>query len=235
VIEGYRKPPDRCPNAAAAQPSSEQKSPSGIAVHSTPSLGHLGCAAAVGRKLVPPCSAWRFRGGETSMARGHSRQSARARPSLEYLVKARSLGYAQLMTTSDAASRPLRLIPTGKCWCGCDQDTARGAFFLQGHDKRAEAALVAIEYHGSVAELLHRHGYGPGRPITRDAVSEGVWSECTYCGFAGGSVSVRAHLQKHHPVDRLTGAQIAAELDALERSPRKGMATTREIELLGRK
>ena len=138
------------------------------------------------------------------------------------------------MRASETSSQALRLIPTGKCWCGCEQDTARGAFFLQGHDKRAEAALVAIEYHGSIAELLHRHGYGPGRPIIRDAVSEGVWSGCPYCGYAGAAASVKAHLQQDHPVDQLTRTQVAAELDALERNPRKGMATTREIQLLGR-
>lgn len=54
-----------------------------------------------------------------------------------------------------------RLIPTGECWCGCGEETRRGSFFLPGHDKVAESAVVAIEY-GGVAQLLDRHGYGPG-------------------------------------------------------------------------
>lgn len=29
-----------------------------------------------------------------------------------------------------------------------------------GHDKIAEAALMALKYHGSVAQLLHAHGFG---------------------------------------------------------------------------
>lgn len=138
------------------------------------------------------------------------------------------------MSDRGPSSEVLRLIPTGTCWCGCEQDAARGAFFVQGHDKRAEAALVAIGYHGSVAELLHRHGFGPGRPIVREAVAKGVWSGCPYCGYAGTAGSLRLHLQQEHPVDRLTAAQVSAELDALRRNPRKGMATTREIQLLGR-
>lgn len=36
-----------------------------------------------------------------------------------------------------------------------------GAFFVSGHDKRAEAAVVKTVY-GSVPELLDAHGFGPG-------------------------------------------------------------------------
>lgn len=134
----------------------------------------------------------------------------------------------------DDRSSALRLIPTGKCWCGCERDTARGAFFLQGHDKRAEAALVAVEYHGSVAELLHRHGYGPGRPVVREAASGGKWGACPYCDFLGARASLKAHLEQRHPVGSLTDAQVNAELDALKAAPKKGMATNREIQLLAR-
>lgn len=54
-----------------------------------------------------------------------------------------------------------RLLPTGTCWCGCGQETAIGAFFLPGHDKVAEAAVVLAEY-GSVPAFLVSHGYAPG-------------------------------------------------------------------------
>jgi hypothetical protein len=54
-----------------------------------------------------------------------------------------------------------RLIPTGTCWCGCGADTKLGSFFLSGHDKVAESAVVNVEY-GGVVQFLDRHGYGPG-------------------------------------------------------------------------
>lgn len=54
-----------------------------------------------------------------------------------------------------------RLIPTGECWCGCGKEVKVGAFFVQGHDKRAEAAVVKTVY-GSVPALLVAHGFGPG-------------------------------------------------------------------------
>jgi hypothetical protein len=54
-----------------------------------------------------------------------------------------------------------RAVPTGDCWCGCGGDTAIGSFFLPGHDRRAESAVILMEY-GGVAEFLREHGYGPG-------------------------------------------------------------------------
>lgn len=52
--------------------------------------------------------------------------------------------------------------PLGTCWCGCGRETTPSAFFVSGHDKVAEAAVVRAEY-GSVAEFLAAHGYGPGQ------------------------------------------------------------------------
>ena len=54
-----------------------------------------------------------------------------------------------------------RLLPTGECWCGCGAETAIGSFFLQGHDKTAESAVISVEYGGVPGFLVH-HGYGPG-------------------------------------------------------------------------
>lgn len=51
--------------------------------------------------------------------------------------------------------------PTGLCFCGCGQVVAPGAFFVQGHDKIAESAVIMEEY-GGVVEFLDKHGYGPG-------------------------------------------------------------------------
>ncbi len=53
------------------------------------------------------------------------------------------------------------LSPTGTCWCGCGEETGRRSFFAPGHDRKAEAALIRLEY-GSVAQFLEDHGYGPG-------------------------------------------------------------------------
>lgn len=51
--------------------------------------------------------------------------------------------------------------PTGECWCGCGEETSAEAYFVPGHDRRAEAAIVKVEY-GNVPSLLAAHGYGPG-------------------------------------------------------------------------
>jgi hypothetical protein len=54
-----------------------------------------------------------------------------------------------------------KVLPTGECWCGCGSETSIGAFFVSGHDRRAEAAVVKAEYE-NVPTFLVRHGYGPG-------------------------------------------------------------------------
>ena len=53
-----------------------------------------------------------------------------------------------------------RLLPTGECWCGCGAETSIGSFFLPGHDKAAEAAVISLEY-GGAPRFLVQHGYGP--------------------------------------------------------------------------
>ena len=45
--------------------------------------------------------------------------------------------------------------------CGCGAETSIGSFFLPGHDKTAESAVISMEY-GEVPRFLVRHGYGPG-------------------------------------------------------------------------
>jgi hypothetical protein len=55
-----------------------------------------------------------------------------------------------------------RLLPTGECWCGCGGEMReRGNFFLPGHDKIAESAVILVKY-GSVPEFLVKKGFGPG-------------------------------------------------------------------------
>lgn len=92
-----------------------------------------------------------------------------------------------------------RLIPTGTCWCGCGTQVGLGSFFARGHDKTAEAALLAVEYGSSVAQMLHKHRYGPGHSVTGKAVAEGAWEHCPRadCDYAGAPASIRNHLKKH--------------------------------------
>ncbi len=56
------------------------------------------------------------------------------------------------------SSRPL---PTGTCWCGCGEATPVGSFFAQGHDKRAESAVILTQF-GGVPQFLLAFGFGPG-------------------------------------------------------------------------
>lgn len=96
-----------------------------------------------------------------------------------------------------AARRP-RLLPTGNCWCGCGEEVALGAFFARGHDKVAEAALLAAKYDGSVAQLLRGHGYDADHSVTAAAVRSGIWERCAHsgCNYAGAPASVRNHSAK---------------------------------------
>lgn len=89
-----------------------------------------------------------------------------------------------------------RLIPTGTCWCGCGVETGLGAFWARGHDKVAEGALLAAQYGGSVAQLLHKHGYGPGHSVSQAAVDAGAWEQCSKCIYLGTPGSVRNHRGK---------------------------------------
>lgn len=97
-----------------------------------------------------------------------------------------------------SAAQPKRLLPTGSCWCGCGEQVALGAFFARGHDKVAEAALLALRYEGSVAHLLHGHGFDANRSVTDGAVGSDVWERCPIasCNYAGNPGSVRNHRAK---------------------------------------
>ena len=61
-------------------------------------------------------------------------------------------------------------MPTGTCWCGCGTEVGLGSFFSQGHDKIAEAALLAARYDNSVARLIAHHGFGPDKPVRKAAL-----------------------------------------------------------------
>ena len=90
-------------------------------------------------------------------------------------------------------AEPDRLPMTDTCWCGCGRNTRRGSFFVQGHDKIAEAALLALDHGDSVARRLHEREYGPGRSVIAAAVERGGWIRCGRCGYPGRQESVRIH------------------------------------------
>lgn len=58
--------------------------------------------------------------------------------------------------------------PNGQCWCGCGSGAGPGAFFLPGHERAAESAVIRILY-GGIPQFLIEHGFGPGG---RSAIKE---------------------------------------------------------------
>lgn len=62
------------------------------------------------------------------------------------------------------------------------------SFFSQGHDKIAEAALLAARYDNSVAPLIAHHGFGPDNGVREAAVENGNWERCpgVDCNCRGG-------------------------------------------------
>jgi hypothetical protein len=83
------------------------------------------------------------------------------------------------------------------CWCGCKTEISAGSYFARGHDKLAEAALLAAKYDGTVARLLDEHGYGPGKSVVGDAVARGDWQRCPVCGHPGNETTMRSHQTMH--------------------------------------
>ncbi len=66
---------------------------------------------------------------------------------------------------------PKRLLPVGSCWCGCGGETRPVSFFLPGHDKVAESAVILVECSG-VPEFLERPKYSPSGKNPRAALAE---------------------------------------------------------------
>jgi hypothetical protein len=64
---------------------------------------------------------------------------------------------------STESTRRISMEPTGKCFCGCGQETSRQAYFVVTHDRRAESKVIKAEY-GSIAAFVVAHGYGPDYP-----------------------------------------------------------------------
>ena len=51
--------------------------------------------------------------------------------------------------------------PTGVCFCGCGGATPPGKFFVQTHDRVAEARVIR-EHYGSIAAFVRAHDHGAG-------------------------------------------------------------------------
>jgi hypothetical protein len=88
------------------------------------------------------------------------------------------------------------------CWCGCRTEVSAGSYFARGHDKLAEAALLAARYDGAVPRLLDEHGYGPQKSVVDDAVQRGEWERCPDCGHPGNETTMRNHQNIHARTDR---------------------------------
>ncbi len=94
--------------------------------------------------------------------------------------------------------------PNGQCWCGCGAITKPGSFFLQGHDKRAERYLAAVDGGQSIAQQLASRGYVPGvgRNLRTDTLAApgSNFEECGLknldgqdCQVIGQGVGIRQH------------------------------------------
>ena len=64
--------------------------------------------------------------------------------------------------------------PTGLCWCSYGGTTKPGRVFLPFDDRKAEAALVKVQY-GNIANMLAAHGYGPDKSVVmaKDTLEHG--------------------------------------------------------------
>jgi hypothetical protein len=83
------------------------------------------------------------------------------------------------------------------CWCGCKTEISAGSYFARGHDKLAEAALLAAKYDGAVAQLLADHGFGPENSVAQAAVTNGGWERCPVCQHPGNDTTMRYHQAMH--------------------------------------
>ena len=91
------------------------------------------------------------------------------------------------------------LIATGTCWCGCGTKVGDGSYFAPGHDKQAEALLLAVEFGGSVAQMLHRYGFGPQHSLQDYAVKTAKAVRCgaVSCDYVARPDAVAAHRKNH--------------------------------------
>jgi hypothetical protein len=93
--------------------------------------------------------------------------------------------------------------PNGLCWCDCGGKTKPGSYFMQGHDKRAERYLEAVNGRRSIADKLAGQSFVPGQANSlREAVlaADPTYEECGLkttegfdCRVIGKGVGMRRH------------------------------------------
>ena len=92
--------------------------------------------------------------------------------------------------------------PNGFCWGDCGVRTKSGSFFLQGHDKRADRYLEAVDGSQSIAEKLAARQVVPGQGKSlRDALKvDPSFETCGLkrpdgldCRVIGKGVGMRRH------------------------------------------
>lgn len=95
--------------------------------------------------------------------------------------------------------------PTGFCYCGCGKSIGHGRWFAAGHDKTAEAAFLVLHHGGTVAQMLHDHGYravadaNAEGSVTKAAINAGHWTACPRgCGYRGAQESINNHVDRYH-------------------------------------
>lgn len=98
--------------------------------------------------------------------------------------------------TKFEVSVPEYVRPTGRCFCGCRGVTGPGKFFLAHHDRKAETAVLAARYDGSIATFVVAHGFGPDSPpvpvpVDADGVELHVGDRVLANGRRGVVCSVR--------------------------------------------
>ncbi|ALL79333.1 hypothetical protein AD006_28965 (plasmid) [Pseudonocardia sp. EC080610-09] len=86
--------------------------------------------------------------------------------------------------TTTSTPRRAAATPNGQCWCDCGGTTKPGSFFLQGHDKRAERYLAAINGAQNIAERLAAQGYVPGTGGSLHAATLAADPTYELCGRA---------------------------------------------------
>ncbi len=94
-------------------------------------------------------------------------------------------------------------MPNGLCWCDCGGNTKPGSYFLQGHDKRADRFLVAIDGSQSIADKLADRQFVPGQGKSLRAATlkaDKSYEECGRkaldgldCRIIGRGVGMRRH------------------------------------------
>jgi hypothetical protein len=96
-------------------------------------------------------------------------------------------------------------LPTGSCFCGCGTPTNLGAYWAQGHDKKAEADMNSLHHGDQVVQRLVDLGYGPdGKNLQEETLRTGTRELCGHPGCAATGKPGSEGLRRHRATHRLT-------------------------------